>query len=248
VFKPSRRYGDELNSFDALKLLALSSMIADHYGEYLRPDWPWLRVTGRLAFPLFLFLVGYSGVWTIKADLLGWTLAVAAAAVFTRHPAFPMNILAAIVCARLLMRWIARGPIDDRKAAWVFGACLLFWLPSVYLVDFGSFTVVFALCGRLLRTRPGSPATRLCLASALTIHSGIQIWLFHFAPAEALATAAVGVLAGLLLWRFTLVPLEFPERAAPLRRVLQWTARNTLPIYGLHVIILMIAERAPGFF
>ena len=41
-----------------LKIIALIAMTCDHIGAYLVPDELWLRVIGRLAFPVFAFMLG----------------------------------------------------------------------------------------------------------------------------------------------------------------------------------------------
>ncbi|MDP2670231.1 MAG: TraX family protein [bacterium] len=48
------------NLYDYIKVIALISMILDHIGYFLFPEQIIRRVVGRLAFPLFLFLVGYN--------------------------------------------------------------------------------------------------------------------------------------------------------------------------------------------
>lgn len=40
-----------------LKLLALITMTIDHVGAYLFPDILWLRIIGRLAFPIYAFMI-----------------------------------------------------------------------------------------------------------------------------------------------------------------------------------------------
>ena len=45
-----------LNSF-ALKLIASASMLVDHTGAMLFPDVMWLRFIGRLAFPIYAFML-----------------------------------------------------------------------------------------------------------------------------------------------------------------------------------------------
>lgn len=40
-----------------LKILAIASMLADHTGAVLYPEAVWLRYAGRLAFPIFCFLL-----------------------------------------------------------------------------------------------------------------------------------------------------------------------------------------------
>lgn len=42
---------------DVLKLIAIATMAMDHAGDILYPDWLALRLIGRLAFPLFAYLV-----------------------------------------------------------------------------------------------------------------------------------------------------------------------------------------------
>ncbi|MBQ7074369.1 hypothetical protein IJM86_04975 [bacterium] len=45
------------NLYDYLKVLAIITMIIDHLGYYLFPEFLWMRLVGRIAFPIFLFLV-----------------------------------------------------------------------------------------------------------------------------------------------------------------------------------------------
>ncbi|MBR1523666.1 MAG: TraX protein, partial [Lachnospiraceae bacterium] len=41
----------------ALKLIAVISMLIDHTGDVLFPGTMWLRYIGRLAFPIYCFLL-----------------------------------------------------------------------------------------------------------------------------------------------------------------------------------------------
>ena len=47
-----------------LKLLALVTMIIDHTGAVLFPDYRWMRYVGRLAFPIYAFLISEGFVHT----------------------------------------------------------------------------------------------------------------------------------------------------------------------------------------
>ena len=44
-------------SGNALKILALVAMTLDHIGVILYPFMPWLRAVGRLAFPIFAYMI-----------------------------------------------------------------------------------------------------------------------------------------------------------------------------------------------
>ncbi|MBB1543475.1 MAG: hypothetical protein HG456_001750 [candidate division SR1 bacterium] len=51
----------QTNLYDRLKVLAVITMIIDHLGYYIFPEYLYLRLIGRIAFPIFLFLVGFNG-------------------------------------------------------------------------------------------------------------------------------------------------------------------------------------------
>lgn len=64
------------NLYDLLKVFAICVMIIDHIGYYLFPDLLELRLIGRFAFPIFLFLVGFNGSYRWRRSLLGMAILV----------------------------------------------------------------------------------------------------------------------------------------------------------------------------
>ena len=51
-------------SGNALKILALVAMTFDHIGVHLFPLTPWLRIVGRLAFPIFAYMIAEGATYT----------------------------------------------------------------------------------------------------------------------------------------------------------------------------------------
>jgi len=62
-----------------LKLIAAVTMTLDHIGAYLFPSVWWLRMVGRLAFPIFAYMVGEGGRYTRCPKRYFLTMAIAAA-------------------------------------------------------------------------------------------------------------------------------------------------------------------------
>ena len=70
------RYGPQINSHDLVKMLAILTMVIDHAGRYFMYDNIWMRVIGRTAAPLFFYLVGYSGAYKFKYQILALGIAL----------------------------------------------------------------------------------------------------------------------------------------------------------------------------
>lgn len=51
----TRRNG--IFSGNQLKMLALLAMTCDHVGKFLLPSWQWLQIFGRLAYPIFAYMI-----------------------------------------------------------------------------------------------------------------------------------------------------------------------------------------------
>ena len=47
-----------------LKILALIAMTIDHIGYYLYPGQEWMRIVGRLAFPIFAYMIAEGARYT----------------------------------------------------------------------------------------------------------------------------------------------------------------------------------------
>lgn len=99
----------------ALKLLALLTMTIDHVGYLFFPDQLWLRLVGRLAFPIFAFSAAQGARYTHNRRryllrLLAWALVAeipfdlfGAGVLFSLHTANVLWTLAAgVACCWLL--------------------------------------------------------------------------------------------------------------------------------------------------
>lgn len=184
---------------NALKWLAMVTMLVDHVGALLVPEAVWLRVVGRVAWPLFALLVavnlGARGVPVRRylSRLAVW--AVPSQAVFLLAGWPELNILVTLALGVTL--W---GVLRGELSGWWLVALVL--APFVQYGPFGVVAVPLLAAAVMLR--------RWQLASlgllALLLSQGSFFWAF----AAALAVACAGVVTW-ALWERWLRSVTVPR-------------------------------------
>ena len=141
------------NLYDYIKVLALITMIVDHVGYFIFPENIRLRVVGRIAFPLFLLLVGYNGSYKSKPYLRVIALLIALGVYglygYGILEQVMGNILLVIVLTRVLLGRLTKQSLSWQITVWVIS---IIATPLVYpFIDYGMMAVSFALIGRWMR-------------------------------------------------------------------------------------------------
>lgn len=128
-----------------LKLIALVAMTIDHVGLYLLPQYGILRIIGRLAFPIFAFMIAEGCRYTAHPGrYLGSVLGVGIGyQIFSllAMRSLHMNILFTFALSILLIyaiRWAQKG----RGLRWILCAC--------------GFLAVYFVCEGLPKLLPGT--------------------------------------------------------------------------------------------
>ena len=149
VASPTRKFdfGREL-----LKIIAIVTMVADHVGKVLYPDLLYLQIIGRLAFPLFAYLV-VLGVESTKKPLKYMSTLLVFAMIsqvpyylaFGIAPFDRLNILFSLLLCAVTIYYY------NKRSTLAFIPLLL----SIVLMTEGSYYVVLTAVGmRLLEDRP----------------------------------------------------------------------------------------------
>lgn len=150
-----RGYGSygSINIFDVLKFLAISFMIVDHVGHFFLTDEKILRALGRLAFPIFLFVVGYSKSFRASYNILILGIIVTVYSYLFLDKFTYLDILVTIFITRLLLQSIVKSSNSIRVAdiTVIFVSCSMFYLPTSLLFSYGSLAFVFGFLGLLAR-------------------------------------------------------------------------------------------------
>jgi len=136
----------------------------------------WLRLVGRIAFPIFLFLVGfnlsYKRRWDLLLRAIMVQIPVLILAWYFHFWTYALNILFGIIIGRAVLKWVEgrRSKIEGQKkwlsTLWTLWPlplrCMLLtivllcvhpWLKG--FIDYGSFVILFPLMGWLFKVVKG---------------------------------------------------------------------------------------------
>lgn len=190
-------------SGNALKLIAAGAMTIDHAGMLLFPQALWMRLVGRIAFPIFAYMVAEGCKYTrsrLRYFLTMATLAAACQAVyFAVDGSLYLSVLVTfslaipVICLLQGFREALAEGLRFRAAAagtGLIGAIALVWfLNQFFRIDYGFWGCMLPVFPALLQTRRGAPGASpldrreihaLCLGIGLVILSldlgGLQIW------------------------------------------------------------------------
>jgi len=262
---------DKVDNTDWLKTFAIILVLVGHTGYFFIEDAAWWSVFGRMAAPVFFFLMGYARSRTIPIHWL-WL-----GVILTLLDSWNTNwewVAPNILFSMALIRF-ARPSILSllQRYGWlafiVFVLGFMLVLPNAGdLVDYGAegwLWALFGLCQRMfvdgsLSNGQGSELTgqglklnwRMMRLLACLITAVIYVWQeqieFEFSDYQ-LVVVAVGV--GILTYVLS-VFVRGPSRVQPSQAIshaLRWLGRHTLEIYviqlvGSELIISLVPELA----
>ena len=228
----------DLTSYDLLKTVALLLMVVDHAGYYLLPDMAELRWVGRMAAPIWLFLIGFA-----RSRSLPWTLFAGAGVLqsvklLTNVPFWPVDILFTIVLIRLVldpvMRLMARGRMH---MVFVMAVLLVLAVPSYFGVMYGTLGLMFSMFGAMVRQ--GYARGTLIGFGGVTAFAYAAVAMiaipFSLLQTQFLMLAVGGLLAGLCFFQ----PRIYDNCPKGLAFLLKIGGRHSLVFYVVHLILFM---------
>ena len=223
-----------LNGFH-LKLIAVCTMFIDHMGDTLFPGVMWLRCIGRVAFPIFCFLIAEGCVHT--HDRKKYALRLFVFAVLSEIPfnlmtgravwnPYDQNVLWTLLAGAAVC-WLMDGALKRRTApAFVLtGAAMVaaFWLLEVFCTDYGGWGMLLVAMFYGVRRAPYGQAAKMA------------------AQAVGLAFFCFGVMGGVSieLWALAaLVPIWlYNGQRGFSHKAVQY---GFYAFYPLHILILSL--------
>ncbi|PZP57226.1 MAG: hypothetical protein DI586_01140 [Micavibrio aeruginosavorus] len=248
----SKALSSDITSYDLIKAFAVIIMIVDHTGYYFFPDEQWWRAIGRIGFPVWFFLVGYSSGrgWPVK--LLAGAAILTVMNFFTGLPIFPLNALVTIMIIRLLLDHIMNPVMKDNRLIWPISLVLICLIPpSYYVAEYGTQAIITAIFGYLVRHREKLKNEKLLiqymfLALISFVLSQQMKFGFNMPQFAFMALGTMVVRTALLEFK----PKSFPELTGKtpfaISEAIRFMGRRTLEIYIGHLILFKMAALLTG--
>lgn len=237
---------------DLLKLVGVLTLLVDHYGLFFDPDEPGWRVFGRIAAPIFFFLIGFARTRSVPWTWIVFGAVLTALDAFTSWEAdglsnVSLNILLNFALLRVAVLPFVERVMLPRPAALallVAGCVLLIDLSDRFL-EYGTGGWLWALFGlthRAVLDHPGQGARTERLALALTAAAAYVVREtidngFSAPQATLLAAMIAALTAGFLAFRRAALQLQPPAPLAPLFR---FCGRYSLEIYAITLFAMQL--------
>lgn len=244
-FRRTDNLTPNLTSYDFLKFVTVLFMFADHIGAYFIQDETWWRVVGRLGFPVWFFLAGYSKDKGIKSDLwLGAGLLVFANVMFGDY-LFPANALVSFICIRIFMTHQYQRSFSNWEILlYTTVAFILLAIPTGYMFEYGTLAFMFAMFGYAVRNKNelgiGNKIRILfCIVAPISI-AVLESHIFHFNFIQSIV--CIGMICAMSFVMFYFKAAEYPQLTQrlprPVTALIQFGGRYTLEIYVIHLIAI----------
>jgi hypothetical protein len=220
-------------------------MLCDHIGAFFFPEQTWWRVIGRMGFPAWFFLAGYSRGREISQTLwIGAAMVIFGNFVFGQYM-FPANALVSFICIRLFIAHFYKH-IFARLEFLLYATviCLILSIPTNFIFEYGTLVFLLAMFGYAVRNKDtlniNKEITFVFSFVVMMSVVAIQIITFRFNQAQSIACLVEMAVIGIILYNFKSCEyLTLTEKIpSAVTKAIQWGGRYTLEIYVIHLLII----------
>lgn len=239
LVEKAQKRGIAYTSLDAMKLFAIFNMTVDHIGAYIYPHDLWYRAIGRITFPVWFFLVGYT-----RSRTLGTTIWIYAVILLLDRPfnglsIFAFNALFSVIACRYWLNLCERNNWLPDKIPEIIAFCIALSLPSQALFEYGSIALLFATFGRMAYLKQQRHYKALII-SCYVLFVFYQYVGFKFNIYQQLyvGLGTAWVVWWLATFKNTVIWVDWTR--SRIKMLLTVLSRNTLEYYFIHRLILEI--------
>lgn len=233
-FSKLYQYGQELNTHDLVKIIAILLMIVDHVGEYLFSDNLWCRLIGRSAAPLFFFLVGYVGKLHLRPSLIVYGFILTASSYFVNHH-LNISILFNFILIHFCLQFFPAQKLSTFTRTICFILFAVINIPIYLYFEYGLLGILIAYSARLLALKDRQGEFWLLLTMIVYFIWECAYFQFTKYPNAIFAFAVLTIFLIAAMQKYRLLKLPCPSI---LRLPALFISRYSLEIYFFHLIIL----------
>lgn len=246
-FKRTDHLTSNLTSYDFLKCITVLFMFTDHIGAYFIQDEIWWRVIGRLGFPAWFFLAGYSNSRSISPTLWFGAAVLFFESMILGEYLFPANALVSFICIRIFMTPHYKNYFKGWEILlYSTVAFMILSVPTGYVFEYGTLAFMFAMFGYAVRHKEdlgiGRKVRILFCATVAVSVALIESHIFHFDAAQTLVCVILISAMSLVMYHFK--QAEYPALTAKLpsflTTIIQFGGRYTMDIYVIHLFLIKI--------
>jgi hypothetical protein len=232
---------------DLWKTAGVLLFLVDHWGLFFAEHDAWWAVFGRLAAPIFFFLIGFARTRSVPWSWIALGLLLTVSDVLTGEDdeGLTLNILLSFALIRLALPAIELRVMPHPGRVSLLVLVLVLLIPVTSSLEYGSEGWLFALFGlahRLHREQGDDDSARLRSALAL-VSGGVYVWRevvdygFTLPQAGTLAVLILGLV--LLLCRFRRAALD-TSLPSPVAKALRLCGHHSLEIYAVTLLSMQI--------
>lgn len=225
--------------FDAMKMFAIINMTVDHIGAYLFPEIAIFRAIGRITFPVWFFLVGYSLSRKIPISLWVYALLLACLHPFVSIPIFPINALLTIIMCRLMLNFCTDYGLLPKRIPELIVLFMMLAVFTTHFSEYGTMGFLFALFGRMVREKQTVHFKAVMICSYVTFVA-VQLLNPRYNIVEAMYIILGTAWVVEWLSRCPKDVLWEDWRGSKFKTAIVLLTRNTLPYYFYHRAFLQI--------
>jgi peptidoglycan/LPS O-acetylase OafA/YrhL len=210
--------------YDLLKFLAIVFMVTDHIGFYFFTENEVFRQIGRFAAPLFFFLTGYNSSTKLDSRIFIGAIILQIFLIFIEQK-FTLNILFTILLLRIFNNYLKTISLNFYNLSLLTIISSSFWIFTNYLFEYGTIAILFALSGKLYKTKHKYFKTYLILSTL--IYLSTQYISFNF------------TITAIITWLLTIITLNYFLKTKSIKEnpAIPKIAKYSLQIYLTHYIL-----------
>ena len=239
LFQKAQIQGIAYTSLDAMKFFDIVYMTAVLLGCFFFPAMFWWRAFGRITFPVWFFLVGYSRSRTLSAELWLYAGLLIIVHPFIGFPIFPLNALATIIICRLVLNLCTDYNLLPNRLPELIAGCILASLVTMFFFEYGSIALLYAFLGRMVREKEARYFRPLVVASYLSFILWMEVlYIFNTAQQVYVVLGTAWVVEWLSRCPNKMIWPDWTDSGY--KKIIAVLSRNTLPYYFYHRIIFQI--------